>query len=570
MKINNKKTLLVLAAVALVGGTFTAVALTKENGFSVSAVEDENTIWKHYAAVAPDPDKKQFGSKEFWANCSEIGTHVFEAPTIGKIQDGGDFSKTAYFKELTPEDDRYVPYEYTVTFDSNGAAAIDPVTVGYGKTLTAPATPTRAEDAYYKAYTFDAWYANGKAFDFTKDTIKESVTLTAGWKYGDKKFDEVTLTKDNMTFGEKSAFMSFSGAFDQMAWDGTNKKVDQEKKAQYIEEFGGAAREKDGIFFITNGGPTTGATTPVSLPKINFKEKLAGGKIMSMEFGGRTDGSKMSYQGYEIFSCSNHYVANLTCAKAYFYLKGDAVEVRFVNKTYAAVGDIFTCTEKTFTLSEDVATGTASFTLDAFINQYNRHLWLGHPRIVKTESTYLDFSAKEHLTIANAVLKTREDLKGTESDVAPYGQWTDTVALSFDGIAASGNSSKPFSVEYEKIDFNSLFKQGLGVRFTLGSWNGGEKMSFGDIQLGTSAVKPGNPTKHTVETIANTWHNFQVEITKVGMRVFNYNENKEYMVALSENQLSGKEGLSFAIGSVEWNNSNGHIYYLSNMKTFHA
>ena len=44
MKINSKKTLLVLAAVALVGGTFTAVALTKENGFSVSAAEDENTI----------------------------------------------------------------------------------------------------------------------------------------------------------------------------------------------------------------------------------------------------------------------------------------------------------------------------------------------------------------------------------------------------------------------------------------------------------------------------------------------------------------------------------------------
>ena len=77
-------------------------------------------------------------------------------------------SAVAYFKELTPEDDRYVPYEYTVTFDSNGAEAIAPVTVGYRKTLTAPVTPTRAEDAYYKAYTFDAWYLNGKAFDFTK------------------------------------------------------------------------------------------------------------------------------------------------------------------------------------------------------------------------------------------------------------------------------------------------------------------------------------------------------------------------------------------------------------------
>lgn len=562
MKINSKKTLLVLATVALVGGTFTAVALTKENGFSVSAAEDENTIWKHYAAVAPDPDKKQFGSKEFWANCSEIGTHVFEAPTIGKIQDGGDFSKTAYFKELTPEDDRYVPYEYTVTFDSNGAAAIAPVTVGYGKTLTAPATPTRAEDAYYKAYTFDAWYANGKAFDFTKDTIKESVTLTAGWKYGDKKFDEVTLTKDNMTFGEKSAFMSFSGAFDQMAWQ--NGAVNQELKAQYIEEFGGAAREKDGVFFITNGGTSAGATTPVSLPKINFKEKLAGGKIMSMEIGGRTDGSKMSYSGYEIFACSGHHFYNTTRAKVYFYMVGDIVKVRFVDSNGIGSGNIYTCAEKTFDLSEEVATGTSAFTFDAFVNQYNRHFWLGHPRIVNGEYNYFDFSGKEHIAVENGVLKAKGE-EGT-SNGAPWGQWKDTVALSIDGVGVLGNGSTALKVKYPAIDFNSIFNKGQGLRFTLGSWNGLEPLKFGEMTFGVSGEKPANPDKHTADTIVDTWSNFQVEITKVGMRVANHFKKTESIVTLTADQLSGKEGLTFEIGS----RSNDHFFYISNMKAFHA
>lgn len=564
MKINSKKTLLVLAAVALVGGTFTAVALTKENGFSVSAAEDANAIWKHYAAVAPDPDKKQYGSKEFWASCTEPGTHLFEAPAkYGRIDEGGDFSQTSYFKELTPEDDRYVPYEYTVTFDSNGAAAIDPVTVGYGKTLTAPTTPTRAEDAYYKAYTFDAWYANGKAFDFTKDTIEESVTLTAGWKYGDKKFDEVTLKKDNMTFGEKSTFKGFGGAFDQMAWDNANQKVDEEKKARLIEEFG-ADREKDGIFFTTSGGTSAGATTPVSLPKINFKEKLAGGKIMSMEIGGYTDGSKLSYAGYEIFACSGHHFYNTTRAKVYFYMAGDIVKVRFVDSNGIGSGNIYTCTEKTFDLSEEVATGASAFTFDAFVNQFNRHFWLGHPRIVNGEYNYFDFSSKEHVTVENGVLKAKGE-EGTDKS-APWGQWKDTVALSIDGVGVLGNGSTALKVNYPAIDFNGLFSKGQGLRFTLGSWNGQEPLKFGEMTFGVSGVKPASPDNHTADTIVDTWSNFQVEITKVGMRVVNHFEKTESIVTLTADQLSGKEGLTFEIGGC----SNDHFFYISNMKAFHA
>lgn len=554
MKINSKKTLLVLAAVALVGGTFTAVALTKENGFSVSAAEDENTIWKHYAAVAPDPDKKQFGSKEFWANCSEIGTHVFEKPTIGQIQDGGDFSKTAYFKELTPTDDRYVPYEYTVTFDSNGAAAIAPVTVGYGKTLTAPATPTRAEDAYYKAYTFDAWYVNGKAFDFAKDIIKESVTLTAGWKYGDKKFDEVTLTKESVTLSKEAKIVDFDTAFVQIS-------SDPAKRAEILEWFGGSERRNDGVFVNPKGDETSTAT--VEFPAVNLKEKLSGGKIMSFEFGARVDGSAISYNGTEFFRRSGHNDYDLKRMTAYVYKDGDVVKARFLNRPYLNTKDIYSCTEQTIVVPDAEANGTKGMTFGLLSNIYTRQYWFSHPRIVNGESCLFDFSKKKNVTVENGVLQTREDNKSG----APYSQWLDTVALSIDGIGVQGNNpSAGLKVHYPAVNYNDLFAKGNGVRFTIGMWNGGEQLKYGETVFGDNGAKPDSPSNHTPDSIVNTWRNFQVEITKVGMRVLNHFENKEYMIALTADQLSGKEGLTFDACKV----SNGRFVYLSNMKTFHA
>ena len=57
-----------------------------------------------------------------------------------------------------------------------------------------------------------------------------------------------------------------------------------------------------------------------------------------------------------------------------------------------------------------------------------------------------------------------------------------------------------------------------------------------------------------------------MEITKVGMRVANQFEKTESIVTLTADQLSGKEGLTFEIGS----RSNDHFFYISNMKAFHA
>lgn len=83
-------------------------------GIGVHAEDPNNILWKHYAAVEASPI--MHGSKEFWANCSELGTHSFTKPTTGRIEEGGDFSTTSYFAELTPKDDRYVGYEETSTY----------------------------------------------------------------------------------------------------------------------------------------------------------------------------------------------------------------------------------------------------------------------------------------------------------------------------------------------------------------------------------------------------------------------------------------------------------------------
>ena len=83
-------------------------------GIGVHAEDPDNILWKHYAAVEASPI--MHGSKEFWANCSELGTHFLTKPTKGRIEEGGDFSATSYFAELESTDDRYVGYEETSTY----------------------------------------------------------------------------------------------------------------------------------------------------------------------------------------------------------------------------------------------------------------------------------------------------------------------------------------------------------------------------------------------------------------------------------------------------------------------
>ncbi len=58
---------------------------------------------------------------------------------------------------------------YTVTFDTAGGTAIDPITIEHGETVSAPVTPSK------EGHEFDKWSVE---FPYT---VTENITITASW-----------------------------------------------------------------------------------------------------------------------------------------------------------------------------------------------------------------------------------------------------------------------------------------------------------------------------------------------------------------------------------------------------
>ena len=87
------------------------------------------------------------------------------------------------------------PLQFTVTFDNDGVKTTE--TVDKGSKLTAPTAPTKG------SYLFDGWYYDNNGtqtkWDFDKDTVKSSTTLTAQWKKA------YTVTVENDGNGSASA-----------------------------------------------------------------------------------------------------------------------------------------------------------------------------------------------------------------------------------------------------------------------------------------------------------------------------------------------------------------------------
>ncbi|MBQ9203588.1 MAG: leucine-rich repeat protein [Prevotella sp.] len=79
--------------------------------------------------------------------------------------------------------------EYTITFDSNGGSAVDPITQDYGTTVTAPAAPTKT------GYDFAGWTP---ALPATMPA--ENITVTANWtvKTYTVSITGTGVTADNM------------------------------------------------------------------------------------------------------------------------------------------------------------------------------------------------------------------------------------------------------------------------------------------------------------------------------------------------------------------------------------
>lgn len=449
----------------------------------------------------------------------------------------------------------------TVTFNSNGGTAIEAKTIDQG-TLVEEATPTRAGDTYYDTYTFGGWYLNGKKFDFST-VVESDITLIAKWNYGTAKFTKSDVwAKENIVTGGTASIGTIAENFDTLY-----KAAGAEAKNQAIKDFG--KTDDDGWMIKYNdNGAKDGSIT---LPKTNFHELLAGGKVARTETGGYNSWCNIYLKagGKDIAIANNKNDQSLACltrTSLTFYedLTGK-VHVRFLDTMLEKPASDSTRYGE-IVLTDDEANGTASIQLHSTQAGQTRRYWLGKLRITNGERTFKDFSNKTGFTVEGGEIRTQEETaKG-----APFGQWNAAVAPLKQGIGILGNSSKPGTLTLDKMNLNELLANGEGVRFTLGAWNGGELVSFMDGEtassVGLNATKAdNNQAAQTKESLEGTWLNWVVTIDKVGMHVHNVFENKDYDFALTEGQLNGTESLVFKLGKM----SNGRFFLLSNMMTYH-
>ena len=567
-----KKKTVALALIGLLStGTFGGILLNETVGV-VDVLANYNSdavVWKHYAAVAPT--FASHGSKEFWANCSSLGEHQFEAPANGTIEEGGDFSLTAYFKELTPEDDRYVAkLTPKVTFDSNGGTAIESQDVEYNALASEPAAPTREADDYYDSYTFDGWYADGKKFDFTKP-VTGNVDLVAKWAYGNAKTIPVTdkWNKEGFTVGENATIRTtISESFNNADW--SVFKSDKEKLQAACDEFG--YKDSDGICFF----PTQDGFGSITAPNIDFRSLLNQYGKIYMSVGNYNGGSSLTFNnGESVTQIAKTYadeqgVKSLTRTLLTFFLDGEgkvhmqfddiAAENPYSSSPKHDYGDIL--------LSDAQANGTSGLVFAHTQKGQSRFCWLGRPyAFAGGTKTVMDVSSKKGYTVTDADSETM-----TESNKAGWGQWKSFVLNEKEGIGLRGKGKGPSVLTFDKFDFSSMFEQGKGVKFTIGMWNGNEHIYYGSgdskEDLGLNKARGSNDaTTYTREQMIDcTYLNWTVFVDSVGVRVHNNNENKDYYLSLSSDQRQGKESLVFSLA----NESINRIILISNWTAYQA
>ncbi len=457
----------------------------------------------------------------------------------------------------------------TVTFDSNGGTAIEAKTIDQGTSVEA-ATPTRAGDTYYDTYTFGGWYLNGKKFDFST-VVESDITLVAKWKYGTAKYTNSDVwTKENIVTGGTASIDTIAENF-SVLYQGKPA----EDKAQAIKDFG--KTDDDGWMIKYNdNGAKDGSIT---LPKTNFHELLAGGKVARTETGGYNAWCNIYLKagGKDVQIADNQKDQSLACltrTSLTFYEDSEGkVHVRFLDTLLEKPASDSTRYGE-IVLTDDEANGTASIQLHSTRDGQTRRYWLGKLRITNGERTFKDFSNKTGFTVEGGTIQSYDDT--LTSGKAPFTQWKAATQPVNQAVGIYGtNASGATTLTLDAINLNELLTNDEGIRFTLGVWNGGETMSFMDgentVQMGTSDAMPQtvegltDATQLTKEGIEKTWRNWVVTIDKVGMHVHNVFENTDYDFALSEGQLNGTESLVFKLGKA----SNNRFFMLTNMMTYH-
>ena len=177
------------------------------SAFQYTAIEEVRIP----ASVEQLGTEPKYGSGSTFYNCSNLKKVVFESPSKLNYVSNGNFSGCSedliiccmdeiVIKKLTETGDmnkgnvgrnRIKPTYPTVTFDFDNGSEVKTEKVENGKTISAPAAPTK------EGYVFDGWYTDvalTQKYDFSKPVI-DDMTLYAKWE--EVPVDTYVVTVEN-------------------------------------------------------------------------------------------------------------------------------------------------------------------------------------------------------------------------------------------------------------------------------------------------------------------------------------------------------------------------------------
>ena len=444
-----------------------------------------------------------------------------------------------------------------VTFDTNGAGAIDSLTQDAGTKLAEPTAPSKTLDDYYDSVTFDGWYSKDGKFDF-ENPLEGDTDLTAHYTYGTVKKEVVKEFKSaDFTFiSDAKASTGIRGSFNQATYSQYRGDSDQLDKLE--SDFGRTL--SDGILIHAGGSAGTGFT----MPKINFKSLLADGNTIYMEAGAFNTYNKVTINGKNLLSNSGdssiQVATSLRNSMVSFKLSSSGKVTAYLKNILSETP--FTCVSNPSAeveLTDAQASGEEGITC-TLMQGTTRLYWFGNPYIVKAERQVVDFSSLKGYTLDKATGKTAEKLAVQGSK--------DGVMINCSGETADDKSA----ITLDPINFSEYFKNGEGLRFNVGTNAGQDEIAWvngeTETSLGESAVAPANEAKESRDEMIMSWQNWQFDVNKAGIFVTNKNEAKTYFLTLTSAQLAGEESVKIRLSSNT--ESIDKSYLISNISAYKA
>ena len=170
--------------------------------------------------------------------------------------------------------------QYSITFDSSGGSAVNPITADFGEAITAPANPTK------EGYTFQHWKTvDGKEYTIPTTMPAESVTITAVWSINsytitfEPNGGSVSGTSRVVTYGEAYGVLpeptrdgyGFNGWFTEST-GGTQVTAETKMGAVDVTVYAQWNKSEFGIAYALDGGNVSGTNpTTYSVESSDFK-----------------------------------------------------------------------------------------------------------------------------------------------------------------------------------------------------------------------------------------------------------------------------------------------------------